>query len=67
MIWEYVTVEFVAAGFERPELNDDYRATMNRMGADGWELVTATGYTSPTAGVGDAVILFFKRPAPTAG
>ncbi|OWK43463.1 DUF4177 domain-containing protein [Fimbriiglobus ruber] len=62
MKWEYVTVEFVATGFERPEVNEDYRGTMNRFGAEGWELVSAVTYHSPTA-EGDAVILFFKRPA----
>lgn len=60
MRWEYATVEFVAAGFEAAQLNEDYRATMNRYGADGWELVTAVSYVSPTA-QSDAVILFFKR------
>lgn len=63
MRWEYCTVEFVAVGFENPEMNEDYRLTMNRFGAEGWELVSVVSYQSQTA-QGDAVILYFKRPLP---
>jgi hypothetical protein len=60
MRWEYCTIEFIAIGFENPEMNEDYRGTMNRFGSEGWELVSVVSYASPTA-QGDAVILFFKR------
>jgi hypothetical protein len=61
MRWEYTTVEFVAAGFEDPRGNENYRNTLNQYGSEGWELVNAVSYQSPTAGA-DAVILFFRRP-----
>lgn len=64
MRWEYATVEFVAAGFENPGLNETYRATMNQYGADGWELVSAVTYSSPLAKGAEAVVLFFRRPLP---
>ena len=64
MRWEYETVEFVASGFEDDTKYAGYRATLNKYGAEGWELVSAVTYHSPMAG-SDAVILFFKRPLPT--
>ena len=65
MRWEYTTVQLVAAGFEHDAKYDDYMATMQQYGAEGWELVSAVTYRSPLARE-DAVILFFKRQAATA-
>lgn len=58
--WEYKVITLIKGqGLFASEMKDedDITRTINRAGAEGWELVTATGATGLSP-----VRLFFKRP-----
>lgn len=66
--WEYVTVVFAEAfeclihgpnGYRVNRKDEHYSVTLNGLGEDGWELVTA----SPLSNKPDDIVVWtFKRP-----
>lgn len=64
MRWEYKAIKLDAAGFWLSQGHVDEAAletVMNRLGSDGWELVSAFDTSRGGGGTRD-VIAVFKRP-----
>jgi hypothetical protein len=60
--WEYQTLKVEPGGWFGGKVDtDDLRAEMNRMGAEGWELVSAFD-TASGQGASREVVAIFKRP-----
>ena len=63
MNWEYKTIKLGASRFFGGKIDEsDLDARMNRLGADGWELVTAFD-TNTADGKTRDVVAIFKRGA----
>jgi len=59
--WQYQTVQFDTTGFMGGIIDlDEFQATLNSLGADGWELVTCFD-TNMAQGQSRYVIAVFKR------
>lgn len=59
--WEYKTLKFQTGGFFGGKLNaEGFDGILNKMGNEGWELVSCFD-TSQTQGVSRDVITVFKR------
>ena len=65
MKWEYKTVKFDVAGWWAPNV-DPHKldAELNRLGAEGWELVSAFD-TNWSHGASRDVVAIFKRAVAT--
>jgi hypothetical protein len=62
MKWEYTTTQLAAHGFLGGKLDTvKFEQMLNRLGADGWELVNAFD-TNQGHGATRDVIAVFKRP-----
>lgn len=60
--WEYKTVKVETHGFRGGILEtDEFDELLNRMGQEGWELVSTFG-TNRSDGVSREAIAVFKRP-----
>ena len=63
MNWEYKTIKLGARGFLGGKIDEsELDARMKRLGADGWELVTAFD-TNTVDGKTRDVVAIFKRGA----
>ena len=60
--WEYQTVKLEPGGFFGGKMDEEeMRRALNRMGADGWELVST--FDTAASGHSREVLFIFKRPA----
>lgn len=60
--WEYTTIRFDTLGFLRPKLDPTaFDAELNRLGQDGWELVSMMDLNLGN-GVTFSLVATFKRP-----
>ena len=63
MKWQYRTVKLGTKGFFGGILDEQkFEEYMNRLGQEGWELVT-TFDTNRSGGITGDVVAIFKRPA----
>lgn len=61
MIWEYKTLKLGATGFLGGKFDEkEFDSKMNKLGKDGWELVTAFD-TNMSHGQTRDVVAVFKR------
>lgn len=63
--WEYQTIAVpFSGGWEAPSLNPgDFDTLLNRLGSEGWELVSVFTTAQENGRSGEAVAVF-KRPKP---
>ena len=62
MKWEYQTITFPSGGFLGGKLeSDEFDAELNRLGRQGWELVSVMD-TNQSSGATRFVVAVFKRP-----
>lgn len=59
--WQYTSAQFVTRGLGDESGAREVEGTLNRYGADGWELVSSTVYHNHEAEM-DVLLLLFKRP-----
>jgi hypothetical protein len=59
--WQYTTAQFITRGLGDDSGAGDFEATLNQLGADGWELVSSTVYQNVEAEQ-DVLLLVFKKP-----
>lgn len=58
--WQYKIINIRSEGYK---LDPNAAAELDRLGAEGWELVTITSVNFKT-GATDNIAMVFKRPAP---